>query len=404
MNLTNETPKRAGRKIITSHIHPPIPIRSHDWMAYRDGDDETGPFGYGTTEWEAVRDLMVNEEGCDEQTQPEAKKDEPQFQMCPVCKSTHRPTRCRWSKDGVDMGYCTDGWHYDDKPTSPAPEAWAPKDFCPICNAPEVDAMTPRTVYACGSSDYDQRPGTFSYGKDCKQVREYDPYASPKPPAVEDLISPDESNVTYWTQRIMDIYDEQGGFTDKDVEKVIRELLTTDTNLSHATAQLAEMQKRLDEASNAHDSADTCYRETQKSLDMVKDVAREVGWKDNTLMAFIRGLYEDISAERTAHEETQANLIASDAALASVKRAHEETKRQLEEANAHLEKRSDFMAQVYNLRKQLSAATARAKKAESQRMMAEIEVRDVVKLNEAHRARITELQQKLATINETSKP
>lgn len=32
---------------------------------------------------------------------------------------------------------------------------------CPICGAPEVMADTPRTVYACGSSDYDQRPGTF---------------------------------------------------------------------------------------------------------------------------------------------------------------------------------------------------------------------------------------------------
>jgi hypothetical protein len=32
---------------------------------------------------------------------------------------------------------------------------------CPVCGAPEVDAMTPRTTYACGSSDYDQRPGTF---------------------------------------------------------------------------------------------------------------------------------------------------------------------------------------------------------------------------------------------------
>lgn len=33
---------------------------------------------------------------------------------------------------------------------------------CPICGAPEVEAMTPRTVYACGSSDYDQRPNTFT--------------------------------------------------------------------------------------------------------------------------------------------------------------------------------------------------------------------------------------------------
>ena len=32
---------------------------------------------------------------------------------------------------------------------------------CPVCGAPEVITDDPRTVYACGSSDYDQRPGTF---------------------------------------------------------------------------------------------------------------------------------------------------------------------------------------------------------------------------------------------------
>ncbi len=32
---------------------------------------------------------------------------------------------------------------------------------CPECGAEEIEASTPRTVYACGSSDYDRRPGTF---------------------------------------------------------------------------------------------------------------------------------------------------------------------------------------------------------------------------------------------------
>lgn len=32
---------------------------------------------------------------------------------------------------------------------------------CPECGALEIAANTPRTTYACGSSDYDQRPGTF---------------------------------------------------------------------------------------------------------------------------------------------------------------------------------------------------------------------------------------------------
>ena len=32
---------------------------------------------------------------------------------------------------------------------------------CPNCGAAEIEASTPWTVYACGSKDYDQRPGTF---------------------------------------------------------------------------------------------------------------------------------------------------------------------------------------------------------------------------------------------------
>ena len=38
---------------------------------------------------------------------------------------------------------------------------------CPKCGAVEVEAMTPRTVYTCGSSDYDQRPNTFSQSEQC---------------------------------------------------------------------------------------------------------------------------------------------------------------------------------------------------------------------------------------------
>lgn len=42
--------------IITENIHPPIPSRNHDWQAYV--DPESGPFGYGATEQEAIADLM----------------------------------------------------------------------------------------------------------------------------------------------------------------------------------------------------------------------------------------------------------------------------------------------------------------------------------------------------------
>jgi len=44
------------KKIITDHIHPPIPIRGHDWVAYYDGEEE-GFTGYGQTEAEAIADL-----------------------------------------------------------------------------------------------------------------------------------------------------------------------------------------------------------------------------------------------------------------------------------------------------------------------------------------------------------
>ena len=56
-----------NEKIITHHIYPPIPIRTFDWQAYRDGDEETGPFGYGAFEHEAVEDLrqqLREQEAC----------------------------------------------------------------------------------------------------------------------------------------------------------------------------------------------------------------------------------------------------------------------------------------------------------------------------------------------------
>jgi hypothetical protein len=40
-------------------------------------------------------------------------------------------------------------------------------DTCEQCGAPEIEAYTPRTVYACGSSDYDKRPGSFNPGQNC---------------------------------------------------------------------------------------------------------------------------------------------------------------------------------------------------------------------------------------------
>ena len=52
---------------------------------------------------------------------------------------------------------------------SPAERCYE-KGLCPECGAKEVEASTPRTVYACGSSDYDQRPGSFVQSENCKAV------------------------------------------------------------------------------------------------------------------------------------------------------------------------------------------------------------------------------------------
>ena len=41
------------------------------------------------------------------------------------------------------------------------------KDNCEKCGAGEVESLTPRTVYSCGSSDYDKRPNTFKRGEMC---------------------------------------------------------------------------------------------------------------------------------------------------------------------------------------------------------------------------------------------
>jgi hypothetical protein len=46
------------RKIVTNHIYPPVPIRDFDWRAHYDGDEESGNYGYGRTEDEAISDLV----------------------------------------------------------------------------------------------------------------------------------------------------------------------------------------------------------------------------------------------------------------------------------------------------------------------------------------------------------
>jgi hypothetical protein len=46
--------------VITQYVYPPIPIRQFDWCAYLDFgeyDVESGPYGWGRTEAEAILDL-----------------------------------------------------------------------------------------------------------------------------------------------------------------------------------------------------------------------------------------------------------------------------------------------------------------------------------------------------------
>jgi len=48
----------------------------------------------------------------------------------------------------------------------------SPGEKCPSCGAEEVEADSPRTVYACGSSDYAcyfHRPGSFTQSQQCKE-------------------------------------------------------------------------------------------------------------------------------------------------------------------------------------------------------------------------------------------
>lgn len=48
------------RKIVTEHVFPPIPIRSMDWIAYYEGEEEAGGYGEGPTEEAAVADFIEN--------------------------------------------------------------------------------------------------------------------------------------------------------------------------------------------------------------------------------------------------------------------------------------------------------------------------------------------------------
>lgn len=45
------------KDIVTTFVHPPIPDRRWDWCAYFSGEEESGNYGWGRTEQEAVNEL-----------------------------------------------------------------------------------------------------------------------------------------------------------------------------------------------------------------------------------------------------------------------------------------------------------------------------------------------------------
>lgn len=60
--------------IITNYVHPPIPIRDHDWSAYRDGYEGGDPIGWGVTKEDAIADLKQQEEDANDATKAKGGK------------------------------------------------------------------------------------------------------------------------------------------------------------------------------------------------------------------------------------------------------------------------------------------------------------------------------------------
>ena len=56
------TVQSPAHPIRTSCVYPPINCHRWYWQAFRDGDDECGPFGWGETEAIAVANLLEQEE------------------------------------------------------------------------------------------------------------------------------------------------------------------------------------------------------------------------------------------------------------------------------------------------------------------------------------------------------
>jgi hypothetical protein len=58
------------RKIVTSYVCPPIPVRGFDWCAHEDGCEEDGEYGWGETEEAAVKDFKQRYEEAEDEPLP----------------------------------------------------------------------------------------------------------------------------------------------------------------------------------------------------------------------------------------------------------------------------------------------------------------------------------------------
>lgn len=113
------------RKVVTNHVFPPISDRRYDWLAYYDGDEEAGQYGYGATEAEAIADFVENYQAdCDLRLDGEC--------SCPYC----------FESSGYEARYIPATWYEP---------AWEDTDYsrpCEHCNGTGVFKRTPRSTPA----------------------------------------------------------------------------------------------------------------------------------------------------------------------------------------------------------------------------------------------------------------
>ncbi len=48
------------RRITTTYVFPPIPVRAFYWCAHYEGEEEAGDYGWGPTEEDAIEDFLEN--------------------------------------------------------------------------------------------------------------------------------------------------------------------------------------------------------------------------------------------------------------------------------------------------------------------------------------------------------